>query len=260
MNENKKNIIIISVLIVILIVIVLIVSKKLNQKEKPDIERENYEVQNEVRTDNTASTEQIENDEEIKKLKEEYKITGNSVLYRVETESDGRKVINIKSSINYKVAFAGMIKNSRPDFNEIDSIFKENYPTQNGIWIKLEDREKIEKYLNKNELLQSEYKINEKGYLEIVQDNNVTNIDNKIHNLINSNKQYIFCISSICYMVEPVSGEIVDNPYNEFEKYQTYEYFEDENKMIIFITENKDDEMTNKEIFQSIVDLIDLQK
>ena len=60
-------------------------------------------------------------------------------------------------------------------------------------------------------------------------------------------------------MVDALTGNIVDNPYNELEKYQTYEYFKDENKMITFITENKENAMTNNEIFNSIIDLMNLQ-
>ena len=59
-------------------------------------------------------------------------------------------------------------------------------------------------------------------------------------------------------MVDPVTGEIIDNPYNQLEPYQTYEYFEDEERMIIFITENKELKMTENEIIQSIVELVEV--
>ena len=57
-------------------------------------------------------------------------------------------------------------------------------------------------------------------------------------------------------MVDPVTGEIIENAYNDLEKYQTYEYFSDENRMIVFITENKDKKLTDNEIFESILNLL----
>jgi hypothetical protein len=38
------------------------------------------------------------------------------------------------------------------------------------------------------------------------------------------------------------------------DKYQTYEYFEDENKDIIFITENKSNQLSEKEIVNSVLE------
>ena len=193
---------------------------------------------------------------EVEELKQEYKMTGDNEIYNVETEYDGRKVLTVKPSINYKIAFTGMIKNTKPDLKEVDSIFESTSPTKAGIWIKKENREKILTYLNNN--LNNEYKINNEGYLQIKEVDNPKNEDKKIEKLINGDKQYIFCISSVCYMVDPVTGQIIDNPYNELEPYQTYEYFKDKDRMIIFITENEEQKITQNEIFESILELIEL--
>lgn len=261
MKNSKKTILISIIIIVIISICALLAIAFARSAHKPQEENEDkntdYQKEYEEMKENSIM---YSDDSTLKELKEEYKITGTDEIYQIETESDGRKVINVKPSINYKVAFTGMIKNSKPEFTEIDSTFEKNHPTQNGIWIKQEDREKIENYLKNNEYLKSEYKINELGYLEINLSDNATELDKKIQNIIESDKQYIFCISSICYTVDPVTGEIVDNPYNELETYQTYEYFRDDNKLIIFVTENKQKKMTNQEIFQSIIDLIDIQK
>lgn len=260
--KNNKIRIIISVILSIIIISICALFEFLNSKSaqlQNKIENEintNYEKEYEEMKSNSTM---YDENSTLEQLKEEYKITGADDIYQIEIENDGRKVVTIKPSIEYKVAFCGMIKNSKPEFYEINSIFEANNPAENGIWIKSTDREKILEYLNNNELLKSEYKINEIGYLEVLKNNNPTDIDQKIHNLINGNKQYIFCISSTCYMVDVVTGEIVDNPYNELEEYQTYEYFKDEGKMIVFITENKESKMTSNEIFESIIDLLDLQ-
>ena len=246
--------------ILILVIIVLLIICNLNKVEDNEESVHNTtnivedQIEDEKVIENTISTE----DPEIEELKQEYNITGENEIYKVETESDGRKVINVKPSVNFKVAFAGMIKKEKPNFQELDSIFETNAPKENGIWIKKEDREKILAYINNNDNLNCEYEINDKGYLQIKQKENANTNDQKIEKIINGDKQYIFCISSICYMVDTVTGEIIDNPYNELEQYQTYEYFKDEERMIIFITENKDKKMTSDEIFESVVELIDL--
>lgn len=260
MKNNRK--IIISVIFLIMIISIcaflgFLNSKNAQMPNKNDNQvSENYEKEYEEMKNNSIMYDEKST---LEQLKEEYKIIGADEIYQIETEDDGRKVVTIRPSIEYKVAFCGMIKNSKPEFAEIDSVFEKNNPTKNGIWIKSDDREKVLKYLNNNESLKAEYNVNEEGYLEIIRNNNATDVDKKIHNLINGNKQYIFCISSICYMVDPVTGEIVDNPYNELEEYQTYEYFKYEDRMIIFITENRENKMTNEKIFKSILDLIDLQ-
>ena len=57
-------------------------------------------------------------------------------------------------------------------------------------------------------------------------------------------------------MVDPVTGEIVKNPYEDLDSTQTYEYFEYEGDKVIFITENINRELTENEIFESIIKLI----
>ncbi len=192
----------------------------------------------------------------INDLKEEYKITGDNDLYTIEIESDGRRVLTVKPSINYEVAFCGMIKGQTPNFEEIDEIYAKNSPTKNGIWINEKDRERIVNYLNQNDELKSQYGVTKEGYLTISDETNLSEKDNKIKQLIEGDKQYIISIASKCYMVDPVTGKIIENRYNDLEEYQTYEYFEDDKKTILFISENTEKKLTNDEIFQSLIDLI----
>ena len=258
---NKKIIIVTSVVIIIFIIASIFMLKTNKTSTKPE-------------TNSTANTNQIneqvsEKYEEMKntstmydenatleELKEEYQITGSDDIYEIETESDGRKVINVKASVNYKVAFCGMIKQAKPSFGELDSIFEQNHPNNSGFWIRSSDSSKILSYLNNSEYLKSKYEINEEGYLQISQKNNQTEYDKQIETLINSDKQYIINISSLYYMIDTVTGEIIDNPYNELDIYQTYDYCTDEDKTIIFISENKDKNLTNDEIFLSVIDLL----
>lgn len=192
----------------------------------------------------------------IDKLKEEYKMTGKNDLYTIEIEGDGRRVLTIKPTINYKVAFCGMIKQQMPNFKELDEIYAKNSPTKNGIWIYEKDREKIVNYLNQKDDLKAQYGLTEDGYLTISDTKDLLQKDHKIKQLIESDKQYVVSIASKCYMVDPVTGEIIENRYNDLEEYQTYEYLEDDQKTILFISENIEKKLSEDEIFESLMDLI----
>ena len=116
-----------------------------------------------------------------------------------------------------------------------------------------DSREKILNYLNN--VLNSTYQIDEEGYLSISNMQKSTN-DNIINTLINGDKQYILGISSTTYYIDALTGEVIDNPYEEMDEAQTYSYFEDENRMMIYIPENKDKHLSNQEIFESIIELV----
>ena len=109
--------------------------------------------------------------------------------------------------------------------------------------------------MNNNKRLKNSYKINAQGAIEIEEKESKTDLDKKIEKILNSNKTYILSINGVCYMVDPVTGEIIDNPYVDINKEQTYEYFEDDDKTIIFITDNN--EMDENEIFDSIINLME---
>ena len=192
----------------------------------------------------------------LDELKEEYKITGPDELYEVQTEYDGRKAVVVKQEIDYKVAFAGMIKDDIPEFSEIDTIFNDNYPQGTGMWIDEKSRESILNYLNNTELLNNNYSVNDNGFLQVKKSENETNMDKDLENILNGDKLNILSISGTYYMVDPVTGEIVKNPFEDLDSTQTYDYVENGNDKIIFITENIDKKLTDDEIYESIVELI----
>ena len=148
-----------------------------------------------------------------------------------------------------------MIKNAKPEFNELEEIFENKFPKENGIWIEENSRNSFLDLLRNNENIKSEYYINEKGYLKIKNKNSQTDADNKIENSINGNKQFIIDISSVCYIIDDVTGEILDYNFENLDKYQTYEYFEDDNKMLVFISENKHNKLNKNDIIQSVINL-----
>ncbi len=237
----------IKILVLILIVIVIGISIKYIKKvkNKNEIDKTYNEMkQNSLMYNNTAT---------VDELKEEYGMSGNDDLYDVQTEYDGRQVLKVKATENFKVAFAGLVNGTKNSIENSSEIFENEYPTENGIWIEKNSREKIEKYLNEN--MKSKYKINEKGYLTISEKKS-SKEDNEIEKIINGNKQYIIGISGINYYIDALTGEAVDNPFEELDKYQTYAYCQDEDKMVIFITENKSKALENSEIFESVLALM----
>ncbi len=149
-----------------------------------------------------------------------------------------------------------MIKGKKPEFSEVDDIYINNIPKNNGIWIEKNSRNKIEESLNNSNLLNSKYEIDENGYVKIKEKGKQNDNDKKLENIINGSKQYIFSISSICYIVDDVTGKILDYNFENMDKYQTYEYFEDNNKMIIFITKNSNKQLEEKDIIESIINLL----
>lgn len=204
----------------------------------------------------TSNINDIIENEMVEKLKSETGADGDSEIYEVQTEYDGRKVLAIKANIQYKVAFAGMIKGSKPLYSELDEIIDKNIPKNMGIWVEHKSREKIEKILNENSYLSSKYYIDENGYIKIKDDKIQNDMDKELKKLINGNKQYIIDISSVCYIVDSITGEILDYNFEKMDKYQTYQYFQDEELMVIFINENTSKQLTIDEIFESVLNLV----
>lgn len=194
-------------------------------------------------------------DEKIEELKYDIGATGDSSIYEVQTDNyDGREVLTVKASVKYKVAFAGMIKKAIPTMAEVDQIFEENHPQGNGIWIEKNSREKILEILNNKEIFNAKYAVNENGYIILEEENNANENDKKLQKVLKSKEQYIVSISSICYIVDDITGEILDYSFENMDKYQTYEYFEDGDKHILFITENKHKQLSEKAIVDSVLE------
>lgn len=237
---------IVQIILIIIIILSIILGFIYIIKDKENTNELNY---NELKRNSVMYNENAT----LEELKEEYGMTGENNLYEVQTEYDGRKVLAIKEDENFKVAFTGLIKNDKPDINEVSYMFETNSPKENGIWIEQESREKIIDYLNNN--LSSKYEINENGYL-IISKKEASEIDDKIDKVINGDSQYIIGIRSENYYIDAKTGNIIKNPFEDLNKYQTYTYCENENKMIIFITENKSNKLSDDEIFESIIELL----
>lgn len=260
MKKNKK-ITLVTVLVILAIVIILaIINLNNNKEKKTDTETntdENTTIEyvNDIYTETNKNEIEYQENTTVEDLKTQTGVTANNEIFEIEEEYDGRKVLTVKPSLKYKVAFTGMVKDKIPQMNEIDKITEENLPQYTGIWIENNSRNKILQLFNgKN--TNSKYYIDEQGYLKISQKNNQNENDKKIESAINSDKQYILDISSVCYIIDNVTGEVLDYNFEKMDKYQTYEYFKDNNRTIIFISENSNNQLTEKEILESVINLM----
>lgn len=246
---NKKQLsltfIILIVVITISVVLIVLKSNKTTEEKLRDEKWENPFTQinkNEIQYQENAS---------VDELKKETGLTADSNLYEVNTEYDGRKVLNIKASIQYKVAFAGLIKQQIPGLKETDKIFQENHPDKNGIWIEKKSRVSILEIIKGN--TKSEYEIDSEGYLKIKNKKQQNDKDKIIEEWINSDKKIILAKDNLYYQVDEVTGEVTEYPFEQLDPYQTYDQIKSDNNIIIILTSNDKKYLNNNEILQDVL-------
>ena len=269
MKINKKKIffvVILPILIVVISLIIFLVNKNKSVENNNENLIENAMDENTIYENITDENTIIDNDfssidksevehqedSNVEELKKTTGAEGDSNIYEVQTEFDGRKVLSVKSNIRFKTAFAGMIKKDIPKKEEIDEILNKYYPSKNGIWIEDNSRNNVLNLLNNGV---NRYSIDNNGYLKIEDRSSQSETDKKIEKAINGNKTIIIGISSICYIIDDKTGSILDYNFEKIDKYQTYEYFEDNSSLIVFINENKEGQLTKNEIISSLVEL-----
>lgn len=247
--KNKNVLLIICLLVIICLIIIFIISKnrKKNVQQKDSI--------------NHNSTELIENsdskslsEQKIDEIKQDlgYNNT-DTTLYEIKNEYDGREILTIKPSIQFKVAIAGAIKNAKPKFSELDKLLEQS-PNESGIWITEDSREKVLKILK--EITKSNYKIDNKGYLVQENNKNANEIDEKIKKIINEEKLYIIDIDKSAYIVDEVTGNIEEYPFEEIDPHTPFELFETENASMYIVTENTHNILNSKFIVDEILNTI----
>lgn len=192
----------------------------------------------------------IENDnpEEIESIKNEINSTADSNIYYVTEETDGRKILQIKPKVQFQVDLAGIMKNSKPEEKEIESL-NQKAPNKTGIWISEQSRDKFIDLLNKNNI--DNLSIKKDGYLK-VDKTSENEIAKNLEKMIKSDKLYIINITGIAYERDYISGEIVEYPFEDMDPEQVVEFYENGNKKILEITTNKKQELLDKEILEEI--------
>ncbi|MBQ2835682.1 MAG: hypothetical protein IJE68_02460 [Clostridia bacterium] len=222
----KKVLILLFLIIIIIAIIIIKFPKELNNQPKEEI------------------------DLEITEIKQETGMTAQNELYEITVEHDGTKILNIKPEIQYKIAFAGIIKNTIPEINKIDKIFENQYPKDNGIWIDTKSRDKFLELLKDN--TNNEYEITEQGYLKIKQEKSPSEEDEELQQMIEGENKYVITISGIYYEADRVNGQIFDNFFEDMDPYQPSKIIEWNNNKIICLTTNKEKKLTNEEILQEL--------
>lgn len=230
---------IIAIIIIMAIIGIIIIKSNLSQEQEWNNEYSKVD-KNEIN---------YKEDTNVNELKEVMGLTADSNLYEITKEYDGRKTLNIKTDILYKVAFAGIIKQSKPTLEEIEVIYSENYPVKDGVWISQQSRDAFLELIKEN--TNSEYEINDEGYLIIKDNNNQNENDKKLEELINSNKKTIVDINDYDYDVDVVTGEIVEYPFEQLG--EIIDIILNNNDKIIVITKNQEQKFNNKEIFEDFL-------
>lgn len=239
MKKNKKIIILTITVIVILIIIF---GLKILTQEKQNINDKNNENINAINEDNKNI---------INEIKEELNATGNTDIYEVKNEYDGRKIIQIKPNVQFETALAGILKNSIFTEAEIQTLLKDK-PTYNGIWISKNSREKFLKLLEENDI--NNYVIDDNGYLKLEKSNsNEKEENNIIEKAIKSDNLYIINITGTSYIRDEISGEIVEYPFEKMDPYQILNTYNNDNATILELTTNEKNKLSNKEILKEIL-------
>ncbi len=228
---KKRNIIIVLIALIILSTLFYVVNKF---------------TKNEIKTDESGKT--------VQDIKSDIGATGKDELYEVKQEANGRESITIKDEIKYKVELAGILKQNMPEYEELDNII-ETKQLHAGIWISSESRENIFSLIQT--YLKDNYKINEDGYLELVNKSTESNeYDEIIQKHINNNKIYIISATGEVYDIDNITGKIVLYPFEQMDEHQLCEPLEYEDKKIIVLTSNKKQKLSNNEIFEALINEI----
>lgn len=233
----KKKIILL-LIIICMVIVTLVIFNKINVTNKKKENEENSDISNNV--------------EIIENIQKDINSTANTDLFEVVTEYDGKNSIRIKPDIQFNTVLAGIIKKDIPNENEINELIK-NAPTNTGIWINDNSREDFINLLESNNI--NSFEIDENGYLKKKnnKDNELSNKVKIINQMVNSDELYIIDMSGKCYIRDDVSGEILEYPFEEMDPYQIAEPYYNDNVIILNITSNKNNYLSNEEILEGIL-------
>ena len=226
----KKNILIVLLLAIVVVIVIGLIFN--NKKENSD---QNI-LQNEIKSDEFMNRIVSTDSNEINAIKNEINATGQTDIYQIEEEYDGRKIIQVKPDVQYQVALAGIIKNGIPAEDEINTIL-EQAPNSSGMWISESSREKFMELLNSNNIV--DFEITNEGYLKCNKQENLTEQEEKLKDMAESDKLYVIDVSGKTYQRDYISGEVIEYPFEEMDPYQVLEPYEIENSIILGVTSNK---------------------
>ena len=97
------------------------------------------------------------------------------------------------------------------------------------------------------------YKIDEDGFLVQASGINPNKQDKVIIRMISDGKLYIFDINSVTYLVDEVTGEIQEYPFEDMDPDQGYEYFQSDDNYLFIISENNQGKINQEEELKNII-------
>ena len=243
--KKKSYIIIVVVIIAVLAIIFAVTNTNFFTKKDNEFENKVDKIEN---TDKSDSGDNID---EIEKIKKELNSTADTNIYQVEEEQDGRKILQVKEEVQFNVDLAGIIKNGKPEENEIDDLVKKK-PKKSGIWISKQSRENFLQLLKNNNI--ENFEIDNDGFLKSKTKNTEISIEKDLQDMIESNNHYIINMTGISYERDYISGEIIEYPFEDMDPAQIIEPYILNDYIILEITSNKNKEIPNKDIIESIVE------
>ena len=75
----------------------------------------------------------------------------------------------------------------------------------------------------------------------------------KLKNMVESDKLYVIDMSGKTYQRDYISGEVIEYPFEEMDPYQVLEPYEVEDSIILGVTSNKDNYLSDIEILEAII-------
>lgn len=249
-----KKYISISIIIAIVFIVVIVIVKQPKKKEEKIVESESA-----MNSENVSIEQNVllEENNDVENIKQNIGFSGQSDIYDVHEEDD-IKVLEVKPSIKVMVSYSGIIKNGKFSLGEAKEIFEKNYSNHGGIYIVENSRNKLLNMLD-SKMFNNKYFVDENGYLSVKEFNKEqTANDELLVKYINSSFEYTIDISSTCYIVDDVTGKIMDYNFEDMDKYQAYEYFSDSNRMILFLTENKNNLISDDEIIENALSVMNI--
>lgn len=215
------------------------------------ISGKNSEVED--KANEVLSSTQTNHSQKVNELKTEFGMTGDTEIYTVVEEYDGRKTLAIKPDLQYKVAMAGILKDAMPEYQELDAIL-EKAPKNKGIWVSNRAKEKMLETLQW--ITGVDYSIDENGYLQQQKGQEMNSYDEKISQILARDKLYVIDINSSYYILDNVTGEIMENPFEKMDPYTPYEYVENGNSSIWILATNHKNKLSYEEILKEILENI----
>lgn len=238
----KKQVII--CIIMLLIILLVFIGVKIFNKE--DKEQPSIPISYNNENDNSEEINQ-----KIEGIILDKGLQGSKDLYKIADEDSKNNVLTIKPEVQFNVVMAGILKNNQqPDVEEIVQTLA-NAPTNYGIWIEENSREKFLSILSS--ITFADYTITEDGYLVQEEKFFMNRYDRKIRKMISSNYLYIIDISSLFYILDDITAEVTEYPFEDMEPHTPYQYFEAENKKIFMISQNNYGKIKQEEALKEIL-------